>query len=65
MHYTLAAKRLENKHEIAVGRAFYSWAVLMYVQVEKEGTLFTASNYWAWRGTWVPEVAWAVTLGAF
>ena len=28
----------------------------------KEGTLFSSSNYWAWRGVWVPEVAWAVKL---
>ena len=33
-----------------------------YAQVEKEGTLYTASNYFAWTGTWVPDVPWVVSL---
>ena len=33
-----------------------------YVQVKKEGTLYTASNYYAWKGTWVPDALWVVSL---
>ena len=33
-----------------------------YVQLLKEGTIWSASNYWAWSGAWVPEAAWVNNL---
>ena len=33
-----------------------------YVQIMKEGTLWSSSNYWAWVHGWVPEAAWATSL---
>jgi hypothetical protein len=33
-----------------------------YVQVDKEGTIFSSTNYPAWGGVWVPEAMWVTSL---